>query len=211
MGTRLSLCQDLRLLAGIPGNGPLTTINQTGEYALLVKWIGDAWREIQSRHLWDWMWEEAAVTILAGTSKTAGSIPAHRYVKDATRTSAGPLRYLPWAEFNAAYPSATITGESPTVWTIRPDKAFAVNALPTSDLALTVQRYTNPVEMAADADVPAMPSEHHQAIVYKALMLYGNFEEAGIVRNTAEAEYRRHLSQLGQTELEDIDFGAPLC
>lgn len=211
MGTRLSLCQDLRLLAGIPGNGPLTTINQSGEYGLIVKWIGDAWREIQARHLWDWLWEEATVTISAGTSKTAGTIPAYRYDKDSVRSSTGPLRYLPWADFRLAYPDAVLTAEVPTVWTIRPDKAFAINALPTADLALTVQRYTNPVEMTADADVPGMPAEHHQAIVYKALMLYGNFEEAGIARNTAEVEFRRHMSQLGQTELEDIDFGAPLC
>ena len=100
MGTRLSLCQDLRLLAGIPGNGPLTTLNQTGEYGLIVKWIGDAWREIQARHLWDWMWEEATVTILSGTSRTAGTIPA--YSPYSGGMPATVARATPWGSTTTA-------------------------------------------------------------------------------------------------------------
>jgi len=208
---RLQLAQRLRQEAGIAGTGPTTTVSQTGEMKRVVDWIDGAWNEIQKRHLWDFLWESATVTIIATTNATTGTIPAVRYVKDATYQSSTPIEYVPWAEFRLRYPSALIVEGIPSAWSIRPDKAFVVNAKPTADTAYSVERYMNPVVMDEDADTPALPAEHHMAIVYKALLLYANFEEAGVTRATAQAEYERILGEMGFSELPDMQFGEPLC
>ena len=212
---RLELVRALRQFAGVgagsTGNGPSTTLNQVGEYERLVDWIDGAWNEIQQANLWDFMWEAETVTILATTNVTAGDIPARRYVQDATYYGSKRLTWMNWELFRQRYPAPLIVDGEPSAWSIRPDKAFVVNAKPTVDWALSVERYTNPVPMTADADVPALPSEHHMAIVYKALLLYANFEEAGVTRATAQAEYNRHMMALGLNELPEWSFGDPLA
>lgn len=199
------------IAAGSTGNAPSSTINQTGEYKRVVDWVDMAWDEIQREHKWSFLWESTTVTIPAGVNLLAGTIPAHRYVQDASYIGSKRLLYLPWEAFRRRYPTALISAGEPATWSIRPDKAFVVDHSPTADTAISVERYQNPVAMAADADEPAMPAEHHMAIVYKALLLYANFEEAGITRATAEAELNRHLMALGLLELPDFDLADPLC
>lgn len=214
--TRLELVRMLRQLAGVgagsTGNGPASTISQTGEYKRLVDWIDGAWNEIQQANRWDFLWEQATVTVAANANEVVGTLPAYRYVQDATYNAEGaPLTWMPWANFRLRYPSAQIVAGTPSAWTVRPDKKFVVNAKPTASYPLTVERYKNPVPMTADAEEPALPVEHHMAIVYKALLLYSNFEEAGVTRATAQAEYARHMMALGLTELPSMSFGDPLC
>lgn len=210
--TRLEICQRIREMAGITGSGPATTISQTGELGRVVNWSNDAWDDIQKRRLWSWLWEAETVTIAAGTYKTAGTIPAQRYVKDATYNAEGGfLAYAPWEIFRATYPLAKITEGEPTVWTIQPDKSFAVNAIVAADAVFSVERFRNPTPMTLDADVPGMPDEHHMLIVHRALMLYANFEEAAPVRITSEAEYKRMLGEMSLNELPDMTLGEALC
>ena len=209
---RLELCKMTRQLAGIPGTGPTTTIGQTGESKRVVDWVDMAWAEIQRIGKWDFLWEAATVVVTAGTNTTTGTIPAHRYEKDSVYDAFGaPLTYCPWVEFRQSYPLALIAAGTPGIWTIRPDLAFAVDSKPTANTTYTVERYKNPVAMTADADTPAIPTEHHMAIVYKALLLYANFEEAGITRATAEEEYSRHLNAMQRLLLPDLIEAGALC
>lgn len=205
---RLQLVDRLRQECGVAGSVS-TTINQTGEFARLVNWIDEAWSEIQKAHRWDFLWEAATVTISAGTHETAGSIPAHRYVKEATYNGTSLLTYVPWPQFRYLYREWG-DGE-PSVWAIKPDKTFIVSSEPTADLGLSVERYKNPVAMTQDSDTPALPSEYHMAIVYRAMVSYANFEEAGVVRATAIREYERIMREAGATELEEMEWGSPLC
>ena len=212
---RLQLARALRQYAGIAagstGNAPSSTLNQTGEYKRVVDWVDEAWAQLQREHKWNFQWENATVTVLAANSSVVGTIPSHRYVQDSAYIGSKRLLYLPWESFRRRYPAALISSGEPSAWSIRPDKAFVVDHAPTADTAISVERYKNPIAMAADTDEPEMPSEHHMAIVYKALLLYANFEEAGITRATAEAELNRHLMALGLLEMPDFELGEPLC
>lgn len=208
---RLQLCQRLRQEAGIAGTGPATTIGQIGEAKRVVDWCDDAWQELRSKHLWSFLWEQASVVITAATYFTAGTIDPRRYIKNSCYDGTRPLKYLPWADFKERYPLALIADGVPTHWTIRPDNAFAVSAKPTANLTLAVERYSLGTAMTADTDVPGFPAANHMVIVYKALLLYANFEEAGVTRATAEREFKRHLSELGLSSLPDVTFGYPLA
>lgn len=207
---RLELAKRLKTEAGVAGTLS-TTIGQTGEFGRLVDWLDAAWTEIQSGHKWDFLWEAATVTITAATNETAGSIAAHRYVQDGTFQSTTPITYLPWAMFRERFPAALVAEGTPNAWTIRPDKAFVVNAKPSTDTAYSVERYANPVAMTADEDEPALAAEHHLLIVWAALMLYAQHEEAGSLYATAKVNRDRMMTALGLLELPDMTFGDPLC
>jgi hypothetical protein len=208
--TKLDLCVRLRELAGMGPTGPLTTLNQIGELKRCVDWIDGAWTTIQQDHNWSFLWERADLTVLANTNSLAGTIPAVRYKKRTTFNGVTRMTYREWVDFDEDYPDHLIVAGTPTVWSIAPDKAFVVNAKPTANTTFKVQRYRNPVAMAADADEPGLPIEHRMVIVYKALMLYSNFEEAGVTRETSRREFDRHMRALGAHELPDLMPGAPL-
>jgi len=210
---RLQLCQRARAEMGLGGSGPSTTISQTGEMLQVVNWVDTAWERIQSSRNWDWLWEASTVTITANTSVTSGTIPASRYLKDCVRDSTGTLlSYLPWADFRLAYPTAQIAAGTPGTWTIRPDKSFAVNAKPTTNTTYSVERYKNPTAMTTDSDATTgtpqgIPSEHHMLIVWRAVMLYAGHDEAQVLYNHAQAEYRKVLSAMGITDHAEIEWG----
>jgi hypothetical protein len=86
-----------------------------------------------------------------------------------------------------------------------------VNAKPTASFVIDVHRYTNPVAMAADTDTPAMPSEHHMLIVWRALMLYAGFDEAGGLFQHANANYKRMLEAATQYQQPDVQWGGALA
>lgn len=208
---RLQLAQRMRDEAGaISASAISSTTGQTGDTGRLVGWIDSAWMDIQQARLWPWMWEEATVTILTGTSKTAGTTPAERYVKDSAYNGTTPLHYLPWDAFRAEFPSVTIADGTPSFWTIDPLMALRVSAKPTSDFAIDLQWYTNPVAFAADADTPALPSEFHMLIVWRALQLYAGFDEAGGLYQHATANYKRMLRAATRMQAPDIELGGAL-
>ena len=211
---RLELCRRLRREVGLASNndnGPSSTLSQSGEMLNIVNWIDAAWRELQGMRLWTWMWESATVTVLATTNVTAGTIPARRYIKDEVWQGTSLMNYLPWEQFRVTYPTAQIVAGTPTVWTIRPDKAFVVNAKPAANADFTLERFKNPTDMALDADIPALESEFHMVIVWRAAMKYAGFDEAGSVYQNAKAQHDFLMSGMGLNDLPDIEFGAALC
>lgn len=208
---RAELFRRLCSEAGVPVSASASSVGQTGELGRMVNWIDTAWEEIQAGHKWDFLWEASAVTVLAATNATAGTIPAHRYVHDATYTATTPVGYVAWEDFRTRYPAAQTSDAVPQAWTIRPDKAFVTNTRPLVDTAFSVERYRNPLPMTADTDVPALAAEHHIVIVWRALMLYAQFEEAGSLYQTARANYDMKIQAMGLVELPDWSLGAALC
>ena len=207
---RLALAQRAKLEMGIAGAASLTsTTAPTGIDIKVVNWVDLAWQRIQQAKLWDWMWEASTVTILANTAVTAGTISDRRYIKDGTRNAtASLLDYLPWAHFRQVYPSALIAAGTPGVWSIRPDKAFVVNAKPAANTALSVERYKAPSAMAADADTPTgLPSELHMAIVWRAVILYCGHDENTSLFQHASAEYRKLMATISTEEQEAPEWG----
>jgi len=204
----LAICKRVRQEAGIAGSGPSSVVSQTGEIGRVVDWANDAWLTIQRKQLWDWLWETATVTITAGTSATAGSIPASRYLRDKAFIGTRRLCFIPWERFSVLYPDPA--AGDPSDWSIRPDGAFVVNTEPTADAAISVQRYILPTSMAANGDIPVMPERFHMAIVWRALMDASDYDEAGVSRTLAAAKYAEVLGDAFSDGRPVLSLGAPL-
>lgn len=204
---RLELVNRLISEAGVTDRPLATTLGQTGDAARYVNWIDDAWLEVQGQKNWPALWEQATVTVLAGASSAAGTLSHERYVKDSATLNGGELFYLPWDEFRLEYRS--VTAGNPSAWTIRPDRSFAVNAIVEADAAIQVERFKLPGRFAANDSAPALFSEHHMMIVWRALMLYGGFDEAGVAYKRGKAEYDV-LKALAGTSLPSLRMTEPL-
>lgn len=198
------------------GNTPPTVIGQVGELGRLVNWVNDAWREVQGIHKWDWLWERPTITVLAGTNSVATDVPASRWLKDSALrpvpTSDGDwLEFLYWDEFRVLYGAQSLAQtKSVNVWSIRPDNAFVVNATPEVDTAITVERYRNPTRLVIDTDEPELPEDLHMLLVYKAMVRYANFDEAGAQRKSAQAEVIRMEADLRARCLPELRMGGPI-
>lgn len=204
--------------AGIPNAAFEATgvSGATGEALRVVGWVEAAYADVQSRRKWNWLWESAAVTVPSGdyvvAAATVGAVPAARYEKGSLHDATGAFfAYRPWEVFRVSFPAPLIQAGTPSLWTIRPDGAFVVNSRPTADITYTLERYARPDVMANDTDEPVIPTEFQMVLVWRALLLYCNFEEAGVSRATALAEHDRIMNAMGIQDLPDMLEAPPLC
>ncbi len=122
------------------------------------------------------------------------------------------LDWLPWPVFQQSYDLPYITtAVQPTAWSVRPgDNAIVINARPTANLTMYVTRFRNPTRLVGDAAEPTMPEDLQQLIVEKAKVRYANFDEAGVMRQTAIAEVSRLEADLRARCLPPVSFGGTL-
>ncbi len=99
----------------------------------------------------------------------------------------------------------------PTAVTIGPELSVALGYTPTGEYTIGGSFYLKPSEMVAATDVPALPSEYHMAIVYKAMMLYGASESAPEVYDDGENWYRDFLARILNQQLPPIQAGPALA
>ena len=118
------------------------------------------------------------------------------------------MEFVPWQRFTRIY--ATIKPGTPTVWSIRPDGAFVVDAAPTTDTAITVERYVLPTLMTIDADIPAMPTHLHMAIVWYALSEAADYDEAGMAKKIARQKFGEVMGDLLSNSTPMMELGAAL-
>lgn len=214
----LQLCQRVSQECGVSPNSvvplPTTVVAQTGELKRVVDWTADAWRNIQGHRHFNWMWEQASLTMLATTSSLAGTIPEARYEKDSLYLpSASGLGlfpdFLPWDEFRQVYPFVQ-AGAGFGAWSIAPDMSIRVDVAPAANQPFVVERYKLPTVLAGDTDVPEMPLDLHMLIVYVAMVSYANFDEAGVQRTTALDMIRDMKADLFKRCLPEWRMGQPL-
>lgn len=204
---RLQLVQRTIYESGVSALALGSTLNQRGEALNFVNWVDDAYLEIQGQQNWPSMWERADVDVAAGSSIAAGSLAHKRYVKDSAYIGTAPQEYIPWDTFRLLFP--VVSAGNPSAWTVRPDRSIQLNAIVEADTQLSVERYRMPGRFTADADVPLLFDEHHMMIVWRALMAYGGFDEAGSVYRRGLSEYGL-MKKLASRDLPDLQPGEPL-
>lgn len=211
--TWLDIARRVRKECGLSGTdeSPSSVVDQTGEMLHIVNWVESAWKAIQAHKLWDWAWEIVEITIPSGEYLVDENVSAHRYVKDSAMLDESNMQYLPWAQFRSSFPSARITAGTPTFWTVRPDRSFAVSALVEADTTITVERYSDAGCIGGDEDTPEMPQHLREAIVWRAVMFYAGHDEAGALYTHAKAEFRRILGEAALDQTPEIELGEPLA
>lgn len=199
MATYLQLCQQLQREAVFPGADMSSVTGQSGEYLKIVRWVERAWTEIQIEKPWNFRWAAFSVALSSGSrvfdvrtligSDAADSIATTEPLVLTHPTSGlkrriqlvdWPLFLRNWADANSRDLEAW-----PAQCSVRPDGSLEFNQ--NLDVAYTLagSYLRKPQVLAANDDEPIMPEAYHQAILYRALKKYAEFEEAGPLLQTA--------------------------
>lgn len=219
----LQLVQRLRQEAGVSGTGPTTVVNQSGEMRRLVDWTNSAWTDIQLLHQsWGWMLGSVSLQTVAGqgdytplqtgiTSRFGRWNMSSFCIAQSPPNDETELMELGYSEFRSIYR----TGPQPLA------RSVAVCAMPNlsiglgykPDQAYTVRgEYWKSVQtLSADADIPEMPEQFHDAIWYRALMLYARYESAAEIYEDAAQNYKRLISLIEVNQLPTFDMTEPLA
>ncbi len=228
----LSLCQMTAQKCGMSGASAfVSTVNQTGEFKRLVGWVNEAWMEIQlHRDDWDWMRgsvsfqtvpfqatytpTQCGVTDLAEWLMNTSFCSFRYYVTSVGVKSEIFLSYMKYDDWRDAfqYNSLRTSYSRPEFITITPDQSIGLGQIPDSTPYTIVGSYFKEATMmAADTDIPGLPTRFHMAIVYKAMMFYGEYEGDEYVRALNERNYNTMLSRLSIAQLPEVTFGATLA
>lgn len=203
---------------------PLSTVaDQTGEPLRFVEWIDQAWLEIQTKHD-DWPWMRSSSLLGGGVSFATvagtGSYPLGTGTGTVGIEATG---FGKWEERSFRnYPTGSPTSEifmtrigfdrwrdgymygaqrsarsRPTVVAVGPDQSVCVGPMPTSGYTIIGDYYWQPVPMSADADYPyGLPAQFNMAIVYLAMIYYGEYEAAPEVVTRGREGYAKLMRQL---------------
>lgn len=235
MSSFLQLCQKVASEADtIPHGRPTAVTGQTGYEAKVVRWVQDAWRQIQNAHAsWLWMQAEFYGDTVASTQRYAYT-SFNDFATSATITrfadwivdrkgvdsgvslydpsvgvsDEGALAFVDWNLFYRTSLRGTVNTGKPTRFTITPDNKLAFAYVP--DAAYTVRgRYRKDEQsLAADGDIPECPTRFHDAIVDAALMMLGTHDEAAPQLALWQMRKSRNFCDLERDQLPEISFSA---
>lgn len=226
----LQLANRLKRKARVTGSAMTTVISQAEEFARLVDFCNEAWMDLQlARPDWRWMRNSMAFTTTAGQATyTLAQITAidatftnfgnwdldtFRTYLTATGTSDEQwMSWMPYDNWRDTYQMGTTrtTQMRPNQFTITP--ALGVGLItPLTGYTITGDYYKVATEMALDADIPALPTQFHMAIVYRAMMFYGVSEAAPEIYDEGKAEFDRMISRITLQQLPEIETAGPLA
>ena len=222
----LTLVQRLRQESGTSGAAPATTVGQIGDIRRLVDWVSTAWVDIQNDKT-DWMFMRQSIQFntVAGqqsyTSAQAGIVSFANYKRDTFRQyrvsqgfgSEQRLNFLPYDSFRDMYLYNTqrTVQQMPIIFTLDFSKNFLLGPIPDDIYTINGEGYALPTELTLDTDRPTMPAQFHMAIVWRALMYYGQYEGAPEAYSHGQNEYARLMSKLYIDQLPVMGFGEPLA
>lgn len=222
--TYLGLVSRLRRECGVTGSNPATVTTLSGEMLRLANYINQAWMDIQNMHS-DWEFLRQDLTFVAQVGKQkystiemqiasfgAYKLDSFTISSFGDATDERPLAYMHYDDFRYMYMygSRRTSQNRPVCFSLNGQKDFLLGGTPDAQYQIYGEGYAMPTEMVNDSDRPAMPGKFHMAIVYGAMMLYGNYEAAPEVYGMGEMQYNKLIARLANDQLPEMRFGAPL-
>lgn len=209
--TFLELCNRVREETGVSAQGPASVAGQTGILAKVVSWVKAAEREVLAEAT-DWLFLHGAKSVTLPTSDNVVSLasegfPAIAKVIKITTEHGRPVGRIgksTWIDGAHLYENQQ-TAPEPSVVRIDPEtQALYFWPRLQAPMILTIHFYREGSPMAANADVSDVPARYHEAIVNRALMFYGDYEEDIHRYNRASTDYDHWLRRLCSEQLPEI-------
>lgn len=216
--TYLELCQKFRRTSGISGSGPSAVTGQTGIYELITDWIADADQLIQEQWFnWGFMWGTTTFNTvasdrdytLADLSLSTGSNALNNwddtsFVVSPTTDSYQRLKKLEYKDYRGIYKLGTVPTGKPTHVVIQPDQSIVLYPTPDAVYSVTADYHKKPTRLEANSDTSPIPSQYHDAIIYRAKLMYAEYEDAPEVYQSAVGDFDRIMQALQAHSLPDM-------
>lgn len=219
----LQLCQRTRSEAGVPGTGPASVENQTGQLLRIVQWVEEAYEEIQNlQATWSFLQKSFNFKTISGQAEYTPTGVAINDLGDWKRNDfriyneaadETYLDYVPWDKFRPHYNYGAFREQEgrPTVITIKPDDSLFLYPIPDQILTVDGQYYRSPHVMSKNDDEPLFLTRFHMSIVWKALMLYAGDLGAPDAYAHGQTQFKKIANKMRNKYLPQITFGRPLA
>ena len=199
--------------------------------------MAQAWTELQGRHP-NWRWMRSAFTCVVGSatddygfgdctdsnSSTLISRFSHWIPFDeegcpnltiylTTGGAAGEryMSYISWSQFRHLYRRGAQNNGQPAHFAISPTNALVIGPKPDANYTLVGEYQKGPQILALDDDVPELPSQYHQLIVFEAMRKHAGAKSKPEVMARAVTEGNRLLRQLEINQLPPMMLAPPLA
>lgn len=224
MATFLNLVNDLERESGTiqKGSRLSTVANAPARQEKMVEWVAEAWRLIQlDRSDWPFMRLEFEGPLVAGTARYSGASlgitnfsrwarptwdyePFTVYDSAIGRNDEQRLHYIQWLAYKDRWDRGVHDYQRPTEVAVAPDGRLCVGATPEKGYRLRGEYFCTAQILNADTDVPLCAEEHHNIIVWRALMLLGDHDESPVTVATAKSKYDASLRALVNASMEMV-------
>ena len=194
MATFLELAQETRALSGVGGTGPTDVTSATGIEGRIVNYVKNAWIDIQAHpKKWKWMWGHylapnpggAPLQTILNTREymltDVKNVRVNSFKSYLTATGTSDrqrMRWQPWANFEAATGVVDETAHRPIRASRDPAGTLHLYPKPNDVYSIEFEYFKRAQVLSANSDVPEMPTDYHQLIVYEALKRFGKAEDA---------------------------------
>lgn len=237
MSTFLQLCDDASREMGVDSTGPTAVTNQTGEFLRIVNWVKNSYIELQNRYeYWRWMRKPFTVNTVASTDTYASTActdteaaaaisrfkrwwaddvdrPFTIYLQASGVSAQQRLIWVPYDYFKRVYkfgPQQSVTGP-PIHVSVDDNNKIVLGPNPDAVYVVGGDFQRSAQILAADGDIPEMPANFHQLIVYMAMRKFAGYESAPEVMTRAVNEGNALMRQLEANQLPMIGMAAPLA
>lgn len=210
-----------RLAREVGASGGIQSLQTAeGEAKRLADWVNQAWLDIQLvRDTWSWRLNEFEVAVPSGSAIVDTStitdfykpLKGSVYGKFVAASTWFPLEYIDfqaWQDYVRTRPTAI---SQPTSYTLKPDRTVELYPIPANDYSVRGLYVKKPQQLVNDFDVPILPEEFHQLIVYQAMMLYAQYEAAPEIFQAGVQGYNRLYSRMLNSEPFDVSLPGALA
>ncbi len=223
----LAICQKAARYSGtIDGTAPTTVAGQTGRLATLVALASSAWDLIQLENINSWRWlrtEFSYASLAAGTRKySPASFNLTRHARWVTEEYAlsiyltatgvadeGAIDFIDWQLWRNRYDRGTIVQRRPTVAAISPANELCFGDTPDDAYTVRGEYIKSKQTLSDNSDTPECPSDYHEAVVWRTLMLLHEYDEAPAVPLQAcRANYELYMGPMRASQLGEGRHGS---
>jgi hypothetical protein len=177
-----------------------------GEIRRLKQWIDEAWLELQL--ISDtWRWRLAEFDVLVPAESAVVPLTAYtdfyRPHKGSVVGGVSTFSPLGYVEFDRWFELTRVTQSAPGIpryYTYTTNGTLELWPIPAIEYRVRGLYVRKPQVLANDFDVPLLPEEFHPILVYKAMMLYAEYESAPEIHQAGMMGYNRLRALLANIE-----------
>lgn len=223
MRTFLQIVGDAWEETGLSGTGPTDVTKATGIEKRMVGWVRQAWIDIQQfRSDWPWMFTTFTFNTSAGKQTyplvELGLTDVERWLFDGasiykTADGAGSEQGIGSSSYEAWFRSGRqgvhLPAQPGYLFTDPATNALMVFPVPDDEYTVTLRYYKAPQRLAANTDVPLMPTNQawQEIIKWKALYLYAFHDGAPALLDEAEFQYDEMIAALDNKYGQVLSIG----
>jgi hypothetical protein len=213
--TLLQLATTLYTEAGAAGTAPSSVAGATGEWARLVNWIIQSDMDIQNLYV-NWKFLRGTVTFdteanqnpntyslstLNAANLAEWDFDAFQCYYNGSGVVPSPIRGVEY-EMVKWEPIDPLNIGAPDRIVVMPDNSLRIDPISDQAYQLYGEYYNNPTQMLqSDTAQPIMPARFQRIIVGRALVYYGNYENAPEIIQQGTQIYTDYLARLENSQL----------